>query len=347
MVNKKTYGKLNGDDVYSYSLINKNGTQIKIINYGAIVTNIFFRNRNGKIEDIVLGYDNLSGYIKDDKYMGAIVGRYGNRIAKGIFKIGDKEYRLNINNGNNHLHGGLKGFNKVLWNSEVNGDDSVILSYVSSDGEEGYPGEVKISVIFTLSANDELKIRYEGTTNKTTILNPTHHSYFNLSGDFKKTVLGHELRIEAGEFIPVNKEQIPTGLIADVKGTPMDFSSSRPVGGEIDRDYEQLLFAGGYDHTWVLKNFNGHIRQAAVLSEPASGRTLEVYTDQPGIQFYTGNFLDGCAEGKDGITYQPRTGLCLETQKFPDSPNQPAFPSPVLKPGEVYQHNTIYKFSTD
>jgi aldose 1-epimerase len=348
MIEKTLFGvHTSGEEVYLYSLKNKWGTQIDIINYGAIVKNLFVSDKNGEIADVVLGYDSLEEYINDNSYFGGIVGRYGNRIAKGKFRLNGKEYQLAINDGENHLHGGPGGFNKVLWKAEFfqgKAGSSLKLTYVSLDGEEGYPGTLKLSVIYTLTERNEIIINYEGKTDKPTILNPTHHSYFNLSGDFTKTILEHELRINADTFTSDDGTRIPTGEFTNVKDTPWDFLVQRPIGLNINENNEQLKSAKGYDHNWVLNSYNSTIRSVASLFEPITGRFMEVITDQPGLQFYSGNFLNRI-KGKNGITYESRTGLCLETQHFPDSPNKPHFPSVVLKPGETYKQTTIYKFS--
>jgi aldose 1-epimerase len=281
-------------------------------------------------------------------FFGAIVGRYGNRIAKGKFSLDGKEYKLATNNGENHLHGGVIGYNKVLWTAtpiDNPGSPALKLTYVSKDGEEGYPGTVTLNVTYTLTSDNQLKIDYEGTTDKTTVLNPTHHSYFNLSGDFNKTILDHILMIDADKTTPVDKGLIPTGVLADVANTSMDFRTPKAIGKDIEVNDEQLKFGGGYDHNWVLNKHQEALPKIASVYEPVSGRLMEVFSDQPGLQFYCGNFLDGTVAGKNGIKYQKRTGLCLEAQKFPDSPNKPQFPSATLKPGETYKQTTIYKFS--
>lgn len=349
MIEKTLFGKLpDGREVYQYTLTNSSKSTVKIINYGAIVTSLSVPDRNGKFDDVVTGYDSLQGYIGDKSYFGAIAGRYGNRISKGRFKLDGKDYQVTINDGENHLHGGKIGFNKVLWNEKILKDSlepSIELTYISADGEEGYPGKVTLSVTYTLTNKDELRIEYKGTTDKTTVLNPTHHSYFNLSGSFTNTILDHLLSIESDSITPVDKGLIPTGKYIDVTKTPMDFRTPTIIGSRINEQFEQLILGKGYDHNWVLRNYNGKIRKVAELYEPKSGRLMTVYTDQPGIQFYSGNFLDGTAKGKNGITYQRRTGLCLETQCYPDSPNKPEFPSVTLRPGSVYRQTTIYQFS--
>jgi aldose 1-epimerase len=349
VIEKTLYGKLpDGHEVYQYTLKNKSGVTMKVINFGAVITSLTVPDRNGKYEDIVLGYDSLQGYLNGKSYFGAIVGRYGNRIGKGRFKLDGKEFQLTINDGENHLHGGILGFNEVLWDSRTVQDSAgptVELTYVSIDGEEGYPGKVTLTVTYTLTDKNELRIAYKGTTDKVTILNPTHHSYFNLSGSFTNTILDQYLTIEADAITPVDKGLIPTGKLLDVTKTPMDFRNPTAIGARINDPFEQLIFGKGYDHNWVLKNYDGKVRKVAELYEQKSGRLMSVYTDQPGLQFYSGNFLDGTAKGK-GVSYQLRTGLCLEAQCYPDSPNKPDFPSVTLKPGDVYHQTTIYQFST-
>jgi aldose 1-epimerase len=344
------FGKLqDGRDVHRFTLTNDAGVTIQAIEYGATITALRVPDRNGKIQDVVLGYDSLQGYVDGGFYFGAIVGRYGNRIGKGQFQLEGKRYTLTRNDGENHLHGGKVGFNKVLWNGRILNDSagpSVQFSYVSKDGEEGYPGTVHLAVTYTLTDKNELRIVYEGTTDKPTILNPTQHSYFNLGGDFTHTILGHKLTIESDAITPVDKGLIPTGKLLDVANTPMDFRNATEIGLHIEEPNEQLRFGQGYDHNWVIRGNAGQIRKAAELFDPVSGRLMTVYTDQPGLQFYSGNFLNGTAKGKEGISYQRRTGLCLETQAFPDAPNKPHFPQVTLRPGQVYHQTTIYQFST-
>jgi len=338
-----------GRNVFQYTLKNRAGVTAQIINYGATVTSLRVPDRNGIMGDVVLGFDSLQGYIDGTAYFGAVVGRYGNRIGKGRFQLDGKQYQLTINDGENHLHGGKIGFNKVLWEAKTLGDreePSVQLQYRSRDGEEGYPGTVTLNVTYALTGKNELRIDYEGTTDKPTILNPTQHSYFNLSGSLTNTVLDHTLMIEADSFTPIDRGLIPTGQLASVANTPMDFRTPVTIGAHIDDPYEQLSFGRGYDHNWVLKGSSGQLRKAAELYEPASGRLMTVFTDQPGLQFYAGNFLNGTAKGKNGIAYGRRVGLCLETQAFPDTPNKPHFPQVTLRPGQVYRQTTIYQFST-
>jgi aldose 1-epimerase len=343
------FGKLSdGREVHQYTLINKSGAVAKIIDYGATITALSVPDRNGKMDDVVLGCDSLQGYLDGTAYWGAIVGRYGNRIGKGRFQLDGKEYQLAVNNGENHLHGGKIGFDKVLWEvKSLNeaGEPSIRLQYISKDGEEGYPGNVTLRVRYTLTEKNELRIDYEGTTDKPTILNPTQHSYFNLSGSFTHTILDHQLMIESDGFTPVDKGLIPTGQIVSVVKTPMDFRTLTAIGSHINDSDEQLKLGGGYDHNWVLRNYSGKVRKAAELYDPSSGRIMTVLTDQPGIQFYSGNFLDGSAKGKNGIQYRQRTGLCLETQAYPDTPNKPDFPQVTLRPGKTYRQTTIYQFS--
>ncbi|MBK8947159.1 MAG: galactose mutarotase [Ignavibacteriae bacterium] len=343
------FGKLSdGREVNMFTLKNKNGAEVKIIEFGATVTSLKVPDKNGKIEDVVLGYDKLEDYINGTSYFGAIVGRYGNRIGKGKFNLNEDDFQLSINDGENHLHGGKIGFNKVLWIGETlqsSEGESVKLTYVSPDGEEGYPGTANISIMYTLTESNELKIEYSATTDKTTIMNPTHHSYFNLSGNFQNTILDHELMMDADFFTPVDKGLITTGELVKVENTPMDFKVPTKIGKNINAEYEQLIFGKGYDHNWVLNNYDGSLKNVASLYDSTSGRLMEILTDQPGLQFYSGNFLNGTSIGKNGEKYNFRTGLCLETQKFPDSPNKANFPSVTLNPGEVYNQITIYKFS--
>ena len=345
---QENFGKINGKGISIYTLTNENNVKAKIINYGAILVSLEVPDRKGNFVDVVTGYDSLSGYIKDKAFLGAIVGRYGNRIGKGKFYLDGNKYQLTVNDGENHLHGGNKGFYKAIWNAEAIENESgpaLKLTLVSPAGDEGYPGTVTISVIYTLTNNNELKIEYEGTTDKPTILNPTHHSYFNLSGDFNDTILDEELFINADSITIVDDELIPTGKITSVENTPMDFRKFTPIGEHINDASEQIKFGRGYDHNWVLNNYkNGVVREVASLYDSKSGLFMEVLTDQPGLQFYSGNFLDGTIKGKGGVVYNYRSALCLETQHYPDSPNKPEFPSVVLRPGETYHQTTIYKF---
>jgi aldose 1-epimerase len=339
---KALFGQVDEKQVFQYTLTNENGMTVKILNYGGIVTHILVPDNDGEKVDVVLGYDSLQGYLEETPYFGAIVGRYGNRIAKGKFELDGKSYQLPLNDGANHLHGGIKGFDKVVWNSEdfIYPDSAgVALSYLSKDGEEGYPGNLDVKVTYTLTNHNELKIDYLATTDKPTIVNLTHHSYFNLKGQGEGTILDHQLQLMADKYISVDQTLIPTGELRQVKGSAMDFTEPHSIGSRISE------VEGGYDHTWVLKEYDGKtLRKVATLEEPESGRAMEVYTDQPGIQFYSGNFLDGSITGKENKVYKKHYGLCLETHHYPDSPNQPDFPSVVLRPGEKYETTTIYKF---
>jgi aldose 1-epimerase len=349
MIEKKPFGKTSdGTETFLYTLKNKNGIIAEITNYGAAVVSLTVPDKYGNYNDIVLGYDDVSGYEKCQSYFGVIVGRYGNRIGDGKFTIDGKEYQVSINDGKNSLHGGFKGLNKRVWNAEpIFGDSSqsLKLTYISEDGEEGFPGKVEISVTYTLNDKNELALYYSGTTDKPTILNPTHHSYFNLTGDFTKTILEHQLMIDAETFTPVDNGLITTGVFEKVEGTPMDFRVFTNIGAKINDKFEQLEFGKGYDHNWVINNWDGSVKKVAELYEPVTGRLMEVISDQPGIQFYSGNFLNGSAVGKGGVIYNHRTGLCLEAQHHPDSPNKPNFPSVQLNPGDHYKQVTIYKFS--
>ena len=340
------------DQIQLFTLTNSSGVTIKITNYGAIVTSIVVPDRNGKMADIALGYNSLEGYTNavNRPYFGAIVGRYGNRIAKGTFAIDGKSYSLAINNNPNHLHGGGIGFDKVVWNAKIiqlNNTDALELTYLSKDMDEGYPGNLQIKVVYSLSSENVLTVDYNATTDKATPVNLTQHSYFNLKGEGEGTILDHELMLNAKQFVPIDAVSIPTGELASVVGTPFDFTSPKTIGRDIGDSHQQLKHGIGYDHTFVLDrsaNASG-MTLAARVYEPASGRTLEVETTEPGVQFYCGNFLDGRLIGKSGKPYVHRGGFCLETQHFPDSPNQPNFPSTILKPGETYKTKTAFKFS--
>ena len=332
-----------------FNLKNSNGITVNVTDAGAAVQSIIVPDKNGKFEDIVLGFDSPEEYLtKNDPYLGVIVGRYGNRIDEGKFSLGGKSYQVTINDGTNHLHGGVKGFSKKIWNAEKiksSIGEAVKLEYQSSDMEEGYPGNLTLSVVYTLTNANELRIDYEATTDKETILNPTHHSYFNLTGNPQNTILEHVVMINADKYTPANKKLIPTGELASVENTQLDFRKPLEVGFRIEDENEQLKFAGGYDFNWVLNDYTGSVRKAASAFDRTSGRFMEVFTDQPGIQFYSGNFLNGTVKGKGGIAYNRRCGLCFEAQHFPNSPNEKSFPTTVLKPGEVYRQTTIYKFS--
>jgi len=337
------------DSINLYTLKNRNGMTVKVTNYGAIITSIVTPDRDGKFADVALGYNNVEGYINavDKPYFGAVVGRYGNRIAKGSFTLDGETYSLAVNNGENHLHGGVIGFDKVVWTVNSFEDTSIKLSYLAKDREEGYPGNLDISVTYTLTDENEIVIDYRATTDKATPVNLTQHTYFNLAGEGNGTILDHELMLAAAKFTPVDSGSIPTGELRSVTGTPFDFTSPKPIGRDIGTDNEQLTFGSGYDHNWVIDKASDsmELTLAAVVTEPTSGRIMTVRTTEPGIQFYCGNFLDGRLKGKSGKNYVHRGGFCLETQHYPDSPNRPEFPSTTLKPGDVYQTQTVYAFS--
>jgi aldose 1-epimerase len=350
---KEAFGEWKGQPVELYTLTNNNGMVMKVTTYGGTITELYAPDRNGKPGNVVLGFDRFDGYVspeyeKSNPNFGAIIGRYGNRIAKGKFTLDGVEYTLATNNGENHLHGGNIGFNRVLWAArpvEGAGENALVLTYTSKDMEEGYPGNLQVTVTYTLTDNNELKIDYLAVTDRATPCNLTNHSYFNLSAGRQPTIAAHELVILADRYTEVDGSLIPTGNLPEVAGTPMDFTAAYKIGERIDADFEQLILGGGYDHNWVLRNSDGSLALAATVYEAESGRFMEVFTTEPGVQFYAGNFLDGTLIGKENIKYVRRAGLCLETQHFPDSPNQPAFPSTILQPGQTYRTQTIYKFS--
>ena len=349
-INQNYFGILpEGDSVTQYIISNGNGLEVKIIDYGGIITHLKVPDKNGKIEDVVLGYDNLEGYLTATPYFGAIVGRYGNRIANGMFELGGIEYKLAKNNGENHLHGGIKGFDKVVWDAETFLNDNsagLKLHYLSSDMEEGYPGNLDVTVIYTINKNNEIAIDYQATTDKSTIVNLTQHSYFNLSGNAKSNILDHEVTIAADQLVPVDEGLIPTEDFLPVEGTPFDFRVPEKVGARIENAHEQIELAGGYDHCWILnKSEQDELTWGIKAVEPISGRVLELATTEPGVQFYTGNFLDGSITGKYDVVYNKNHGLCFEPEHYPDSPNRPDFPSVVLNPGEMYKTRTVWRFS--
>ncbi len=329
-----------------YTLASQNGLQADITDYGGAVVSLQVPDRAGKLTDVVLGYDSLAGYEADKPYLGAIIGRFANRIAHGRFTLHGNTYTLPRNNGDNSLHGGTTGFNKRLWTAKELSGNSLELSYLSPDGEEGYPGELSAKVVYTVTGQNELRIDCSATTNKNTIVNLTNHSYFNLAGQGEGDILGHEVTIHARHFTPVNANLIPTGEIRSVQDTPLDFTKRTVIGARISADDEQLKLAGGYDHNWIPhREGDRTLVLAAEVYEPGSGRALQVLTTQPGIQFYSGNFLDGSARGKGGKVYYRRYGFCLETQHYPDSPNHPNFPSAEAQPGQQYRETTVFKFS--
>lgn len=322
-----------------FTLKNCDGLSVQVTNYGGAVTNLRIPDREGRLDNVVLGYETLAEYESGAAFFGALIGRYGNRIAGGHFELDGVEHQLATNNHPNHLHGGYRGFDKVIWDAraeETAEGPSLVLSYLSEDGEEGYPGNLTISVRYTLSSEGRLIIEYQASCDLATPVNFTHHGYFNLSGDFRNDVLGHETEINADHYTPVNPVLIPTGEIVPVEGTPFDFRSPRTIGSRIDEGHEQLQIGGGYDHNYVLnKTRQSALDFAASVYEPNSGRVMEVHTSEPGMQFYSGNFLQDCV---------PRAAFCLETQHFPDSPNQPQFPSTILRPGETFESRTVYSF---
>ena len=331
-----------------FCLENEAGTQVRIINYGGIIASIKVPDRNGKFDDVVLGHDTLEGYLARPKYFGALIGRFANRIAHARFALNGTTYSLRRNNGDHHLHGGCKGFDKVVWKAtELNGSDraGLELTYLSKDGEEGYPGNLRVIVTYRLTKANELRIDYRATTDQDTVVNLTNHSYFNLAG--RGTILDHEVTIDADSFTPICAGLIPTGEIRRVTNTPMDFTNPAKVGARINCNDEQLNVAGGYDHNFVLRTCPEAMKRAAKMYEPMSGRILEVFTTQPGMQFYSGNFLNGGIVGKYGRAYAKHSGCCFEPQHFPDSPNHPCFKSTVLKPGEQYAQTTVFKFAVE
>lgn len=336
-----------GTPITMYQLRNQNGATASIINYGGIVVSLRVPDRDGNFGDVVLGYDTLAEYLKESPYFGCLIGRYGNRIANGKFTLLGQEYTLAQNNGPNSLHGGLKGFDKRVWQAttyQTKLGPALELTYVSPDGEEGYPGTLTVKAVYTLTQDNALRLDFTATTDKATVVNLTQHSYFNLAG--QGDILGHEVYLNAREYTPVDSTLIPTGEIAPVAGTPFDFNTPTTIGARINQDNEQLKFGGGYDHNWVINKKPGKLGLQARVYEPTTGRVLEVLSTEPGLQFYTGNFLDGTLTGKGGWVYAHRNAFCMEPQHYPDSPNQPHFPSTALFPGETYQNTIIYRFST-
>ncbi len=346
-VQQKDFGTRDGRPVILYTLTNSHGVEVHAMNYGGIIQSLRVPDRKGQLADIVLGHDTSEGYMPNPPYIGAIVGRYANRIANGSFTLDGKTYTLPKNDGPNTLHGGTtRTFDKVMWEGEpLKGKNGVAFTYLSKDGEEGFPGNLKVTVTYTLTDSNELVIDYTATADKATPINVSQHSYFNLKGEGNGDILDHEIMINADKFTPVDKNLIPTGELRPVKGTPLDFTTSTKIGARVDDSYEQLVLGHGYDHNFVINRKGEGMTLAARVYEPTTGRVLEVSTTQPGIQFYTGNFLDGSVTGKQGHVYKRRYGLCLETQHFPDSPNHPEFPNTILKPGEKFHQTTVFKFS--
>lgn len=348
-INKHSFGKTPaGENVDLYILRNDKGMEAKITNYGGIVVSLTAPDRNGNYADVVLGFSDFETYLaKNDPYFGALIGRYANRIAEGRFKLNGVEHKLAANNGDNHLHGGIKGFDKVVWTGRgmrTKAGPALSLTYLSKHGEEGYPGNLRVRVVYTLTNSNELKIEYSAATDRDTVINLTHHSYFNFLGEGNGNILNHRITINGDRYLPTDAGSIPTGELAQVADSPFDLRKPTTIGSRIDQDHEQLEFGRGYDHTWVINGRPGTLRLAATANEPLSGRTMEVWTTEPGVQFYTGNFLDGTLTGKSGKPYPRRSGFCLETQHYPDSPNQPSFPSTRLRRGATFKSTTIYRF---
>jgi aldose 1-epimerase len=350
MIKKEAFGTTpDGKPVDLYTLKNKHGMEVRAMTYGGAIVSIRVADKKGHFDDVVLGFDKADDYTAKVPYFGAIIGRYGNRIANGKFTLDGKEYTLPKNDGPNSLHGGNKGFDKVVWEAEpFEKPDEVglIFKHTSLDGDEGYPGNLKMTVTYTLNDKNELIFEYHATTDKATPVNLTNHTYFNLAGDGQRDILGHELLLNADTLTPVDKTLIPTGKIVSVKGTPFDFTKSTVIGARIDQKDEQLIFGRGYDHNFVVNRRDKGLALAARVYDPTTGRVMEVSTTEPGVQFYSGNFLDGTLTGKQGHVYKLRYGFCLETQHYPDSPNEPSFPSTILRPGQTYHSTTVYKFST-
>lgn len=348
-IEKSAYGQLpDGRPADLYTLRNASGMTARITNYGGILVGLTAPDRTGKFEDVTLGFDSLNAYVKNNPFFGALVGRYGNRIAKGKFTLDGKSYTLVTNNMGNHLHGGTVGFDKVLWTATpVDGEQPALkLTYTAKDGEEGYPGNLTVSVTYTLQNDNALRIDYQATTDKPTVVNLTNHTYFNLTGGAKHDVLDHVLTINADRFVPVDKTLIPTGDLQPVAGTPFDFTRPTRIGAHINDSTDvQIQYGLGYDHCWVFGDSSHRLKPVATVFEPTSGRVMNVETTEPAVQFYTGNFLDGSVTGREGFPYRKRYALCLETEHYPDSPNQPTFPSTVLRPGQTYKTTTVYQFS--
>jgi aldose 1-epimerase len=347
-IEKNFFGTMpNGKEVYIYTLENSNGMKVEICTYGGAIVSSLVPSKNGEFVNVILGYDNLESYLKGNKFFGALIGRFGNRIQYGKFALNGKEYKLAQNDGENHLHGGLKGFDKVVWDAKIveNSANTLELSYFSPDGEEGYPGNLDVKVKYVLTEGNAIEINYMATTDKDTIVNLTNHAYFNLSGHSSGDVINQKLMINANKFTVNDKYSIPTGEIREVEGTPMDFRTLTPIGKNINSDYEQIVFGNGYDHNWVLNANGSDDLIAAKAVDDNTGIAMDVYTTTPGIQFYSGNFLDGSDIGKDKAVYNKRNGFCLETQYFPNSVNCEKFKSPILRAGEQYNHRTVYKFS--
>ena len=342
-------GVVAGEKMRLFTLQNENGVATQITNYGGRVVNLWVPDKNGKFDDIVLGYETIEEYMDSNEiYYGALIGRYGNRIGRGLFNLNDTVYKLGLNDGGkNHLHGGMKGFHNVVWDAEQPDEQTLVLNYISRDMEEGYPGKLEVQVTYRLTDGNELRIEYDASVDKPSPVNLTHHSFFNLNGAGSGTINDHILQINADKYTPVDADLIPTGELKSVDGTPMDFREPKRIGQHVEEDFEQLKFGKGYDHNWVLNEAEDGLIYAAKVVEPQTGRTLEVYTNEPGLQFYGGNFLNSSDTGKEGKVYAHRSAFCLETQHFPDSPNKPGFPSVILNPGEDYKSVCVYKFGVE
>ena len=346
-MNRSSFGTLtDGSPVTLYTMTNANMAELQVMDYGATIVSIKVPDKNGTISEVTLGFDSLAGYLDRSPFFGSVVGRYGNRIGDAQFTLDGVDYSLTVNNNGNHLHGGKKGFDKQLWQAKVLSDSSVQFSYTSPDGEEGYPGTLQATVTYTLTGDNAVRLDYEAATDKPTIVNLTNHTYFNLRDAGETNILDHELMIDADHYVPVDDELIPTGEMVSVEGTPFDFRKATPIGARIDADHPQIENGGGYDHNFVLNHETGSLDELIKVYEPATGRTMTVATTEPGVQFYTGNFLSGL-KGRSGTVYNKRAAFCLETQHYPDSPNNPQFPSVVLRPGETYQSTTIYDFGVE
>ncbi len=348
-IRENIWGTLDGKKVFLYSFVNSSGAGMSVTNYGGTLVSVSVPDKNGKLSDVVLGYESLEGYMAGNSYFGATIGRYANRIEDAGFELNGRYYRLAANDGKNHLHGGLKGFDSVVWEPEIvdrGGVESLKLTYSSPAGEEGYPGNLDATVIYSFTDNNELRMDYSAVSDKATPVNLTNHSYFNLSGHNSKNMLNHRIFIDAGAFLAISSECIPTGEILPVAGTPMDLTRPAVIGDGIASSHEQIIYGEGYDHNWLLNNHGDITRKAAELFDPKSGRVLEVYTTKPGLQFYSGNFINETARtGKNRAKYEKWGGLCLETQYYPNSMKHTHFPSPILQAGQVYRHSTIYKFA--
>jgi aldose 1-epimerase len=350
-IKSEPFGKApDGTPVELFTLKNLNGVTAQITNYGGIITALNVPDKDGNFEDVVLGFYTLEEYIKKSPHFGCLVGRYGNRIAEGKFTLDGVEYQMAVNNGPNHLHGGVVGFDKKVWTPEMLTEENgsaLKLTYLSPDGEENYPGNLNVEAVYRLNDDNELILTFIATTDKKTVLNLTHHSYFNLKGHGNGDILDHEIQFNSAEFVAIDSTSIPLGPLMNVSNTPFNFLQPKPIGQDIEAEDEQIRNGGGYDHSFVVDGYNEELKLACTVRERTSGRIMEVWTTEPAVQFYTGNFLDGSIKGKDGKVYNKRYGFCLEAQHYPDSPNHPEYPTTVLDPGEVYDQTTIYKFLTE